>query len=135
LPVDERKLRAFLRQEAANTQIPGDMWQQVSSRLDIGQKRPRRLTLRGLIAPAIGLCAAAAVFWLTLIPAVDDDARVYNPTVFDGSRSTRASVVPTLSVSYQVAPVRYELGPETTLALVNSAPPDINWRRLGGVTQ
>lgn len=133
--LEERKLRAQLRLEAARPLVPRDMWQQISSQLDQDVLKRNRSSLWGMIPPAIGLCVVASVFWLTLISASQYGGEQPGQTVSIGRPSTRAGAFAGQPVSQQVLPVRYELGPETTVAMASTVPLDGYSQRLGQVTR
>lgn len=68
----DRTIRDELRREAAQVKVPDAMWEQISRQLDLNQaraERRKRLMLRtAQWKPALAL-AAAAIFWLMVIPA------------------------------------------------------------------
>lgn len=87
----DRTIRDELRREAAKAQIPDDMWQNISRRLDQhAAKRERRWQwlLRGAQwRPAVVLGVAAGFFWFALIPALP------NMDNMPGTTRTQASEV------------------------------------------
>jgi len=133
--VDERKLRLFLRQEAARAEVPPDMWQHIARQLNQNEQRPSRTRLWALIAPAIGVCVAASVFWLTVIPVSDHVSPPTSLTMSGDHRLARVSSAPDLPERQQVKPVRYELGPESSLVVSRVQAPSHSPNRMGGFTQ
>jgi hypothetical protein len=84
----DRAIRDVLRREAARAPIPGDMWRNISQRLDDGPNtghRPKpRLRDSVQWRPAFVLAVAAGFFWFALIPATGGtgfSAQVGTPSV------------------------------------------------------
>lgn len=69
----DRTIRDELRREAARVQIPNDMWENISRRLDeepAPVERPRKAALLrpAQWRPALAVAAAAGLFWFTMLP-------------------------------------------------------------------
>ncbi len=81
--MNDRAIREELRKQAISVPIPDDMWANISRELDKDAakavRRERTATVRVPVRQLLAFGAAAAVFWMVLIPSGKYVDRIKQP--------------------------------------------------------